>query len=187
MSETMYHFPGKGVKVSACRSHYPDFMVWCIHATERINPFLKPFLEKSVKMTEKLNEIIDRVIADITKEEAIALQVWAMRLLDLRHSGKSGREKLQAVIRLTQNARILFPIIKKIATELKKTGWDERSWQSKAGMGAAFGATLLVGKAVASLALLGGAVAVPLWIVFGNGDQFVKMLIKDLKQKVERF
>lgn len=141
-------------------------------------------------MTEKsnlFNEIINRVLADITKEQAIALQAWATRLLDLRKSGKSGREKLQEIIRLTQNARILFPVIKKIAKELKRTGWDERSWQARAGMGAALWATLLVGKAAASLALLGGAVAVPLWIVFGNGDRFVKMLLEDLKKKIVRF
>ncbi|MCG8616565.1 MAG: hypothetical protein MI802_10145, partial [Desulfobacterales bacterium] len=100
---------------------------------------------------------------------------------------KSGKEKFQDIIHLTKNANILFPIIKKIALELKRTGWDESSWKSKAGMGAALWASLLIGKAAASLALLGGAIAVPLWIVFGNGDEFVKMLIESLKQKIVRF
>ena len=53
--------------------------------------------------------------------------------------------------------------------------------------GAAFWATVLIGKAAASLALLGGAIAVPLRIVFGNGDEFVKMLIEALKKKIVRF
>ncbi|HCY84439.1 MAG TPA: hypothetical protein DHV36_04820 [Desulfobacteraceae bacterium] len=137
--------------------------------------------------TQRLSDIINRILADLTKEEAIALQGWATKLLDLRKSDKSGREKLQDIIDLTKNANILFPVIKKIAVELKRTGWDESSWKSKVGMGAAFWATVLIGKAAASLALLGGAIAVPLRIVFGNGDEFVKMLIEALKKKIVRF
>lgn len=136
---------------------------------------------------DKFSDTIDRIMSGITKEQAIALQVWAARLLDLRKSGQSGREKFQEVIRLTQNARQLFPVIKTIATELKRAGWDDTSWQSKAGMGAALWATLFIGKAAASLALLGGAVAVPLWIVFGNGDRFVQRLIQALKKKITGF
>ena len=141
-------------------------------------------------MTEDPNifqEIINRILADINQEQAIALKAWANRLLDLRNSTKTGREKFQDIVHLTQNAHILFPVIKKIAFELKRTGWDETSWKSKVGMGVGLWATLLIGKAAASLALLGGAVAVPIWIVFGNGDQFVKMLIEALKNKIVRF
>lgn len=135
----------------------------------------------------KFTGMIQRILADITKEEAVALQQWATGLLSLRYSAKSGREKFSDVIRLTREAHVLFPLIKKIAVELKKTGWDESSWQSRAGMGAALWMTLLLGKAAAGLALLGGAVAVPLWIVFGSGDVFVKKLIEALKNRMPAF
>ena len=127
--------------------------------------------------------IIHRILSNITTEEAIALQFWATKLLTLRTSTKSPKQKLLDIIQLTKDAPILFPLIKKIAVELKKTGWDERSWKARIGMGAGLWATLLIAKAGAGLALLGGAIAVPLWIVFGSGDQFVKKLIQALKKK----
>ncbi len=139
-----------------------------------------------LKMIEnnKLTEIIHRILADITPEQGMALHVWANKLLMLRNSSKSRAEKFQDIIEFTKEAKILIPLIKTIFAELKKSGWDESSWKSRAGMGAALWASLVLGKAAAGIALLGGAVAVPLWIVFGTGDKFVKMLIKELKKRV---
>lgn len=133
---------------------------------------------------KQFTQIIHRILSDITPEEGIALHLWANKLLRLRNSTKSGPEKFQDIIRLTKEAKILIPVIKKIFVELKKTGWDESSWKSKLGMGASLWATLIIGKAAAGVALLGGAVAVPLWIVFGTGDTFVKTLIDELKKRL---
>lgn len=137
-----------------------------------------------MKDTNTLSGIIHRILANITRDEALALHAWATGLLTLRNSRKSTREKLQTIIRLTKEAPVLFPLIKKIALELKQTGWDERSWESRLGMGVALWATLLIAKAGVGIALLGGAIAVPLWIVFGSGDTFVKMLISELKKRM---
>ncbi|MCG8637578.1 MAG: hypothetical protein MI863_27370 [Desulfobacterales bacterium] len=134
--------------------------------------------------TRQFTEIIHRVLAGITPEQGMALHLWANKLLTLRTSTKSRTEKLQDIIRLTRDAKILFPLIKKIFMELKRAGWDESSWKSKAGMGAAIWASLIIGKAAAGIALLGGAIAVPLWIVFGTGDKFVKALIAELKKRM---
>lgn len=128
--------------------------------------------------------MIHRILADITPEEGIALHLWANKLLMLRNHSKSRTKKVQDILPLTRDARILIPVIKKIAVELKKTGWDEKSWKSRLGMGAVLSAMVIIGKAGAGIALLGGAIAVPLWIVFGTGDKFVAMLIAELKKRM---
>jgi len=137
-------------------------------------------------MTEysnKFTEIIHRILANITPEEGIALHIWASKLLMLRSSNRSYAKKIQDIIQLTKEAKILIPLIKTIFLELKRAGWDESSWKSRAGMGAALWASLILGKAAAGMALLGGDIAVPLWIVFGTGDKFVKMLIDEIKKR----
>ena len=113
----------------------------------------------------------------------MALQRWSAQMMRLRTAPKSRMEKLQGIIQLTRDTPILFPVIKKIALELKRSGWDEKSWQSRLGAGAAVWAMLVIAKAGAGLALLGTAVAVPLWIVFGSGDTFVKTLKDELRRK----
>ncbi len=135
--------------------------------------------------TRQFTQIIHRILADITPAQGMALHQWASQLLMLRKSTTSGPEKFQAIIQLTKDAKILIPLIKKIFVELKRTGWDESSWKSRLGMGATLWASLIVGKAAAGIALLGGAIAVPLWIVFGTGDKFVKALITELKKRVQ--
>ncbi len=132
----------------------------------------------------KFTEIIHRILANTTPEQGMALHLWANKLLMLRNSTKSRAEKFQDIIQLTKEAKILIPLIKKIFVELKRTGWDESSWKSKLGMGATLWASLIIGKAAAGVALLGGAIAVPLWIVFGTGDKFVKALIEELKKRM---
>lgn len=132
----------------------------------------------------KFTEIIHRILANITPEEGIALHLWAHKLLMLRNSTKSRTQKFQDIIQLTKDAKILIPLIKQIFVELKKTGWDESSWKSRFGMGATLWASLIIGKAAAGLALLGSAIAVPLWIVFGTGDKFVTLLITELKKRM---
>ncbi len=134
--------------------------------------------------SKQFTEIIHRILANITPEEGIALHIWANKLLMLRNSSRSGPEKFQAVIQLTRDAKILIPLTKKIFMELKRTGWDESAWKSRLGMGATLWASLIIGKAAAGMALLGGAIAVPLWIVFGTGDTFVKALITELKKRI---
>ncbi len=134
--------------------------------------------------TRNFSGIIHRIIADISYDEAVALHLWSSRLLALRNSPKNGKEKFREVIQLTKDVPILFPLIKRIAFELKSTGWDDQSWKSRIGTGAALWITLMIAKAGAGLAILGGAIAVPLWIVFGSGDKFVKMLISELKKRM---
>ncbi|WDP88398.1 MAG: hypothetical protein HUN04_01005 [Desulfobacter sp.] len=130
--------------------------------------------------------IVNRVLAEITNEEAEALYHWTASLLTLRNSGKSRKEKLRTLIGLTRDAPLLFPLIKKIALELKRTGWDEAGWQSRLGTGATLWATLAIAGSGARLAMLGTAIAVPLWIVFGSGDRFAKQMIQMLKQYLSR-
>ena len=137
------------------------------------------------EFTRKFTDIIHRILADITPEQGVALHLWATKLLMLRNSKRSGPEKVQTIIELTKEAKIILPLIKKIFAELKKSGWNESSWKSRLGMGGAILASLIIGKAAAGIALLGGAIAVPLWIVFGTGDKFVMALIAELKNRFQ--
>jgi hypothetical protein len=59
--------------------------------------------------------------------------------------------------------------MKRAAKELKRVGWDKRSWKARLGMGAVIATLMTVGNAGAGIAALGTAIGVPLWIVIGAG------------------
>jgi len=125
-------------------------------------------------------------IAVVEQASALERQVllhWAQQLVVIRDSSLSIIEKAKASISATVESKAIWPFLNVIGRELKRLGWDERGFAARIGLGAAALALLLPGKGAAGIAALGGAIGVPLWIVFGAGGAFVGVIIQEINKK----
>lgn len=123
------------------------------------------------------------VIAEASTLEREALLQWANRLIAIRDSNMPTAEKAKEAISATLDSKAIMPFMKTIGRELKRLGWDERSLPARIGLGAAALALLLPGKGAAGLAAFGGAIGVPLWVVFGAGGAFAGVLIEEINRQ----
>ncbi|MCX7144191.1 MAG: hypothetical protein NT123_24775, partial [Proteobacteria bacterium] len=82
----------------------------------------------------------------------------------------------------TTDSKVIEPFVQTIGREIKRMGWDDRSWPARIGLGAAAVALFLPGKGAAGLAAFGGAISVPLWIVFGAGGAFAGVIIDEINR-----
>lgn len=118
-----------------------------------------------------------------TETEREALLNWLRRLLDIRASAGSIFAKARQAIAATLENNVVWPVVKIIARETKRIGWDDRSRTARLGLGgAAVGAAIFGGKS-AGVAALGTAIGVPLWVVLGAGAAFANVLVEELSRR----
>lgn len=137
-------------------------------------------------MLEEKNKqalVAKKIVESATPEEQLELFSWAGDLLEIRHSNLSARRKATEALKLTCRRKVVWPLVKRSSKELKRVGWDQRSWKARLGIGAAVGTLVAVGNAGAGIAALGGAIGVPLWIVIGAGGTFAGVLIEEVATK----
>jgi hypothetical protein len=112
------------------------------------------------------------------------LLAWAQRLLVIRKSDLPIHSKAIQAVRATQESKAIWPLLKVTSKELKRVGWDDRSWKSRLGLGAVVATLATVGSAGAGIAALGGGIGLPLWVVFGAGGTFIGLLADELVKKL---
>ncbi|RFB99330.1 hypothetical protein B5K11_02530 [Rhizobium leguminosarum bv. trifolii] len=125
------------------------------------------------------------IAGSVTRTEADALRDWARLLIGLKDEKMSITAKARKAISLTASSNVILPAIRIISAQLKKHGWDNRTSTQRIGIAAAAGAVALFPGANAGIAALGGAVGVPLWMVFGGGSMFLKVLYDELTKLPE--
>lgn len=126
------------------------------------------------------------VIEQASQLEREAMLNWATQLVEIRNSHLTSAEKAKAAISATIESKAIYPFIKTLGREIKRIGWVERSLPARIGLSAAaFAAVLLSGKG-AGIAALGGAIGVPLWVVFGAGGAFAGVIIEELGRQRDR-
>ena len=108
---------------------------------------------------------------------------WAQQLVAIRDSNLSAMEKAKASISATVESKAIWPFLNVIGRELKRLGWDERGFAARIGLSAAALALLIPGKGAAGIAALGGAIGVPLWVVFGAGGAFVGVIVQEINKQ----
>lgn len=113
--------------------------------------------------------------------ERSVLAQWAEALLQVRNSDLSTFEKARRSIQLTINAKTVLPLIKYAAVELKRIGWDERGIPARFVLSAVAVALTISGSG-AGVAALGGAIGLPLWVVFGAGAAFAGVFVEEGKK-----
>ena len=137
-----------------------------------------------VDLQEKVNangqQLAVRLANEADEPERQLLLNWAHQLIAIRDSNLSAFEKAQKAITATVESKAIIPFVNTVGREIKRLGWDERGWSGRIGFfAAAFAAILLPGTG-AGIAALGGAIGVPLWVVFGAGGAFAGVLIDEL-------
>lgn len=86
-------------------------------------------------------------------------------------------------LRMTASEKVVWPIAKTIAAEVKRVVWEDRGLPARIGAGAAAIGAVVLGGQSAGIAALGTAVGVPLWIVLGAGGAFAGVLIEELTKR----
>ncbi|GGX68098.1 hypothetical protein GCM10011309_17310 [Litorimonas cladophorae] len=154
--------------------------------------------------SSKQRALIQRVVSTVPDREKEALVYWAEQMLALKRSDLSKRSKIRESILVTQRGKIIVPILKIFARELKldqlniskidtssankclsfiKGFWLKRSLAAQVGMGASAIGLAVFGTQGAGIAALGTAIGLPLWIVFGAGAMFATNLIQEITGK----
>jgi len=121
-----------------------------------------------------------RIAAESSPPEREALRSWLRKLLEIRVANLPARRKAVSAIRATLDSRIIWPVVKRLGRETKRFAWDERTATARFGLVGIAAGIALFGGQTAGLAALGGAVAVPLWVVFGAGAAFARVLYDEL-------
>ena len=70
-----------------------------------------------------------------------------------------------------------------LGSEIKRVSWDQRGLAERMALSAAAVAALIFSGQGAGIAALGGAIGVPLWVVFGAGGAFAGVIIDEAKRR----
>ena len=116
------------------------------------------------------------LIRESSDKELSAICLYIDDLLEIRASEMGRIGKVRSTYAVTANKDVIVSAMKFTFRELKRIGWDDRQNVSRAGILGAGIAVATVGGQAAGLAAFGGAIAVPLWIVFGAGAMFAETM-----------
>ena len=135
-----------------------------------------------MKTTDEQNKrIAKEIVVAANPAELDALRVWAQTMLDIKASDQSIIQKAKAAILASSNKQALAPLLHVGWREMKRVGWTERGLPARMAIGAATAALTLSGQG-AGIAALGGAVGVPLFIVFGAGGALAGVIIDEARK-----
>lgn len=123
-----------------------------------------------------------RLMREIPYEHQVIVSSWFQDLIDIKNSDVSKRQKVKSIFQATKKRKIIFPTIKLISKKVKQYAWDDRKAKGRIGIvGIGIGVTFFAGQS-AGIAALGGAVGVPLWVVFGAGGTFAGFCIEEYER-----
>lgn len=108
------------------------------------------------------------------------------RLLDVREMDAGAHEKLRKALPDEEDTKAALDALQSSASHIKDLAWDDRTWPARVGIGAATVVAASVAGQSAAIALLGTAIAIPLWVVFGAGEDFAKALVAALEDSLQR-
>ena len=126
----------------------------------------------------KSTQLALKVVQLATPTERELLFIWARSLTDIRASNLSSFEKLKQAISVTAKSPSIFPILKMAFREVEKIVWTDRGVPARFAITAAVAALTLTGSG-AGIAALGGAIGLPLWVVFGAGGAFIGTILDE--------
>jgi hypothetical protein len=130
--------------------------------------------------------LVVATLAQASDADRALLMRWAQHLLAIRDSDRAFHDKARGAISSSINSQAIWPFIKMASSELKRLAWDERNAPARSAIAMAGAATMLLAAQGAGIAAVGGAIAVPLWVVFGDGDQFAGAIIDEVKRDIAR-
>ena len=185
---------------SVCRAFFPDRVPAEIHDSDLGRFRCSSCKSKSLLKRSKAatlaslgaaepvagSQLATAYLDQASLEERAALLFWATQLLAIRDLNLPALEKAKRAIRLTIQSGAIRPFVIFLGSEIKRVGWDERALPERIALSAAAVAALLFSGQGAGIAALGGAICVPLWVVFGAGGAFAGILVEEAKRRIEK-
>jgi hypothetical protein len=126
------------------------------------------------------SKIARAVVRELDPEQRKVLAEYTASLVLLRGKDLPTQTKVLDSIDLTADPKVLGVLTKGSGRLLAKHAWKDRSWPARIGLSAAALASILTAGQGTGIALLGTAVGVPLWIVFGSGGAFAGDLLDEI-------
>ncbi len=136
-------------------------------------------MKEELSNQQKIVTLIAESISDVEREP---IKLWLQGILEIHNSDVSKTMKAKNALNITIRNKILWPVIKLISRKVKLHTWDNRSKAMRRSYGVAALAIALLGNQAAGIAALGGAIGIPLWMVFGGGALFAQMLYIELSK-----
>ncbi len=125
---------------------------------------------------------MEGILQRLSPSEREALMRFLEDLLRIRASDASSTEKLKQTANAMRGATKLWPVLREMGGILKQHAWNGRSSPTRWGMMGAAGALAVFGSQGMGIAAFGGAIGLPLWIVFGAGAALAKSMINNLRR-----
>lgn len=135
-----------------------------------------------MKKPDQTKEIGQAIVVATKPEDLDALKIWAQAMLSIRASNAPALQKAKSAIVASTDKKVLAPILQVAWKELRRVGWEERGLPARMAMGAAVAALTFSGQG-AGIAALGGAIGVPLFVVFGAGGALAGVIIDEITRK----
>lgn len=127
---------------------------------------------------------LQRVAKGMSSDERQATLLWAQELAALANDKTvSNAFRAGAAVRVTVNRKIVWPFLREILRALKQLGWNERGLKARLAMSAGAISAVAFGGQAAGIAALGGAIGVPLWLVFAGGGALLGAVIEELRRR----
>ena len=126
------------------------------------------------------SKVARAVVAELDPAQREVLADYMAALILLKQTDLPNQTRVLDAIDLTADAKVLGVLTKGSGRLLAKHAWKDRSWPARIGVSAAAIASILTAGQGAGFALLGTAVGVPLWIVFGAGGAFAGELLDEI-------
>ena len=119
------------------------------------------------------------IVARADEAERAGLRAWAARLLEIREGRDFPPAKVQQALQASIDPSFSAHTMQLLGRELKRIGWDERDTYERLGISVAGTMAMLTSVGAIALAAFGSVFSVPMWIVFGSGDEFARILIDE--------
>lgn len=120
------------------------------------------------------------IIDNLSEDERSRLEAWLKELLEIRGSNRTTEEKLRAIVAGLSKATVLLPVIRDLGLVVKRHGWDERRKGFRWFLRGAGLSIAMFGFQGVGIAAFGGAVGLPLWIVFGGGFAAAHAILREM-------
>jgi hypothetical protein len=137
----------------------------------------------SVEARQRLAAIA--IAKEVPDTECRELVAFIDKLLIVRQSKQNSLQKLKATMTETLNVKVIWPTLKVIFRECKRRLWDNRSTSTRLGLTGSIAGLIFFGGQGAGIAAMGGAVGVPLWVVFGAGAMYANHLREALMERID--
>jgi len=148
-----------------------------------------PFSESNETTASSLSKAERKAISAVRNKldrvQKLAVIRLFERLLEVRHTDASAKDKLRKALPDGKDTKVALDALQSSASHIKDLAWDDRTWPARVGIGAATVVAATLAGEAAGLALAGTAIAIPLWVVFGSGENFAQALIADLEENLD--